>query len=351
MMNNELNMLRCLELASSGLGTVSPNPLVGAVLIHDNRIIGEGWHQKFGGLHAEVHAINDCIKNGFESLLSESTLYINLEPCNHFGKTPPCTDLILEKKIPNVVIGMSDPFEEVNGKGIEKLRQGGVHVTENVLADECQRLNRRFITFHTLRRPYIILKFAQTKDGFIAPLQPDDKIHWISNVYSRVLVHKWRSEEDAIMVGANTVLKDNPRLTVRDWSGRNPVRITIDEKSTFPSNLNILNSEAKTIVFNLQKNTTESNVEYIKYDESQSMPEQICKALHQQSIQSVLIEGGLRLFQEFINENLWDEARIFTAPKNLLDGISAPFITGNIMSRDFIQQDELCVLTNKQNGF
>jgi len=339
-------MERCLELAANGLGKVSPNPLVGAVLVHDGRIIGEGYHRQYGQAHAEVNAIDDCKKNGLESLLPQSTLYVNLEPCNHYGKTPPCTDLILQNKIPEVVIGMKDPFSKVNGEGTERLRKACIQVTENVMRQACEELNRRFITFQTLKRPYLILKYAQSRDGFISPAHNEGKIHWISNNYSRMLVHKWRAEEDAVLVGFNTVLKDNPLLTVRSWAGRNPVRIAIDYNLTLDKSSHLFNDEARTILFNYLEDGVSGNLEYVKILPGESMPQQVCLALFDRSIQSVMIEGGLRLMQGFVNEELWDEARIFTAPHNLVDGIPAPFVSGALVSKENIHDDELSILRN-----
>jgi len=348
MTDGSVFMKRCLELAANGLGQVSPNPMVGAVLVCDGKIIGEGWHQFYGKSHAEVNAIEDCKKNGLENLMSRSSLYVNLEPCNHFGKTPPCTDLILENKIPEVVIGMRDPNPNVEGEGMLKLRNAGVQVEENLLKTACEELNRRFITYQTRQRPYIIIKYAQSLDGFIAPLASDGKIHWISNTYSRQLVHKWRSEEDSVMAGYHTVLKDNPQLTVRSWSGRNPVRIVVDDHLTLPPESLVFNGDSPTLLFNTVKDEHSRNVEYIKYNPAESLPAQVCKLLRSKNIQSVILEGGVRLIQKFVNEGIWDEARILTAPHNLEQGISAPLISGTLVAQDLIQDDELHIWRNPE---
>jgi diaminohydroxyphosphoribosylaminopyrimidine deaminase/5-amino-6-(5-phosphoribosylamino)uracil reductase len=348
MTDGTVYMKRCLELAANGLGQVSPNPMVGAVLVCDGKIIGEGWHEAYGKPHAEVNAIENCKKNGSGELLSRSSLYVNLEPCNHFGKTPPCADLILENKIPEVFIGMRDPNTDVEGGGVLKLRKAGVRVEENLLRAECEELNRRFIIYQTRQRPYFILKYARSQDGFIAPLGSDGKIHWISNAYSRKLVHKWRTEEDAVMAGYHTVLKDNPQLTVRSWTGRNPVRVVVDDLLTLPPSSHVFNGESTTLLFNTVKDEQSGNVEYIKYNPAESLPAQVCKALKAKHIQSVILEGGMRLIQKFVNDGIWDEARILTAPHNLGQGIAAPVISGTLFAQDFIQDDELRIWRNPE---
>lgn len=339
-------MQRCIDLASNGLGKVSPNPLVGAVLVYEGKIIGEGWHRVFGEAHAEVNAVDDCRKNGYSDLISRSTLFVNLEPCNHYGKTPPCTELILTNKIPEVIIGMRDPFSKVEGEGIQRLKQAGIRVTEGILKTACEELNRRFITWQTRKRPYIILKFAQSVDGFIAPKDSQGKIHWISNANSRRLVHKWRSEEDAVMAGYHTIRKDNPKLTLRDWPGRNPVRIVVDDNLSLPSSSQVLDGECPTLLFNVKKDETRGNLEFIRFNPEESLPVQVCKALKARNIQSVIVEGGRRLFRKFLDEGLWDEARIFTATQKLGDGIQAPDISGTEIRKEMILEDELRILRN-----
>lgn len=318
-------MHRCIELARLGAGTVAPNPMVGAVLVHDGKIIGEGYHQLYGGPHAEVNAIAAARLNPEASgslagneVLSQSTLYVSLEPCAHHGKTPPCADLIIENKIPKVVIGCRDPFSEVNGKGIEKLKAAGVEVVLGVLENECKELNKRFFIYHTQHRPYIILKWAETADGFIAaPLKSSPAVRTlerllISNEYTNRLVHQWRSEEAAILVGTNTALYDNPELTVRLVEGNNPVRLLVDMDLSLPKHLKLFDKKTKTIVFNTIKHENDGNLSYYQITGDVSIVHQIANALYQLKLQSVIIEGGAKLLQSFIDEGYWDEARVIT---------------------------------------
>ncbi len=297
-------MQRCLDLAVKGAGNVAPNPMVGAVLVHDGKIIGEGWHQKYGEAHAEVNAIRQAVLSD----LNDTTLYVSLEPCAHFGKTPPCVDLIIKNKIPRLVIGCCDPFEKVNGKGIEKLQAAGVEVITGIMEEECEALNKRFFTFHEKKRPYIILKWAETGDGKISSL--NGKRLKISNEYSNRLVHKWRSEEAAIMVGTNTALLDNPELTSRLWPGNSPVRIVLDMNLRLPASIKLFNQRVKTIVFNGIKQGDEKGILFYKIEKDKNILQEICNALYQLKIQSLIIEGGAKLLQSFIAEGLWDEARI-----------------------------------------
>lgn len=330
---HEIYIKRCLDLAKNGLGTTYPNPMVGSVIVHNGKIIGEGWHKKAGEAHAEVNAINS-VKN--KSLLKESTIYVSLEPCSHFGKTPPCSDLIIHHKIPNVVIGTIDPFAKVAGNGIKKLIEAGCKVTVGVLESKCNELNKRFFTFHQKKRPYIILKWAETTDGFIAPKARDKKEPvWITNPYSRQLVHKWRSEEQAILVGTQTVLDDNPSLTVRDWTGNNPVRIVLDKKNKIPKENLIFDSSARTIL------VSESDINY-----NESIAKQIVALLFKKDIQSVIIEGGNKTLQTFIDENLWDEARVFKGNTIFSSGTNAPVITEKIIAQKKIVNDQLVIYSN-----
>ncbi len=325
-MNYETYVYRCLELAAKGAGHVAPNPMVGAVLVHEEKIIGEGWHQKYGEAHAEVNCINQAIQNGFAELIPRSTLYVSLEPCAHFGKTPPCTDLIIRHKIPEVVIGCRDPFKEVDGKGIEKLKTAAVNVIANVLEAECKELNRRFFTFHTQHRPYVILKWAVTKDGFIAPLTTEKGSRLlISNEYSNRMVHQWRSEEASILVGTNTALLDDPALTTRLWPGPSPVRLVVDRELKLPHSLKLFDQQHRTIVFNTIKHEEDGSVLYYQVTQDVSLVHQIMNALYQLKIQSVLVEGGGRLLQSFIDEDAWDEARIITNEQlEIGKGLKAP---------------------------
>ncbi len=283
-------MQRCIQLARSAAGYVAPNPMVGAVLVHENRIIGEGYHQQYGGPHAEVHCINS-VKEADRHLIPQSTIYVSLEPCAHFGKTPPCADLIIEKKIPHVVIGCRDPFKQVDGKGVEKLQAAGIQVTMNVLEQECKTLNKRFITFHKEHRPYIVLKWAQTANGKIAGEAGGERL-LISNEFTNRLVHKWRSEEAAILVGTNTALFDDPSLTTRLWKGANPLRLVVDMNLRLPSNLQLFNKQVRTIVFNSLKHEEQENLLYYQVTQDVNLVHQIVNALYQLKVQSVLVEGA-----------------------------------------------------------
>ncbi len=319
-------MQRCLELAKRGAGFVAPNPMVGAVLVYNDRIIGEGWHQQYGEAHAEVNAIHRAAQSG-QMDLSQSTLYVSLEPCVHFGKTPPCTDLIIKYKIPKVVIGCRDPFKEVNGKGIEKLIAAGVEVEVGIMENECKSINKRFFTFHIEQRPYIILKWAQTADGKIAyPSHSTGGARLlISNEYSNRLMHQWRSEEAAILIGTNTALLDNPELTNRLWPGNSPVRLVVDMQLRLPDSLKIFNGEAKTILFNTSRQEEKGNLVYYKLEKDKNLIPQLMKALYQLKIQSVLVEGGARLLQSFIDDGTWDEIRIIHNNSLIIvTGLDAP---------------------------
>lgn len=318
-------MLRCIHLAKKGTGNVAPNPMVGAVLVYNNKIIGEGYHEKYGAAHAEVNCINNAIQNGYESLIPKSVLYVSLEPCTHFGKTPPCADLIIRHCIPKVVIGSIDPFEAVNGKGIERLKAAGTDVIAGVLDKECRELNKRFFTFHEKKRPYLILKWAETADGKIA-----GSVKYrlkISNPFSDRLVHRWRSEEASILVGTNTALADNPQLNTRLWPGPSPVRIVLDMSLRLPGSLNLFDGTQRTIVLNSVKEINEGNTHFLKMDIETDIAHSICKALYSQAIQSVFIEGGARLLQSFIDAGLWDEIRIISSAAVLTgNGLAAPVL-------------------------
>lgn len=344
MTTHEKYMQRCIDLAQNGLGTTYPNPLVGCVIVHNNEIIGEGWHQKAGEHHAEVNAINSV---KYQSLLSKSTIYVSLEPCSHFGKTPPCSDLIIAKKIPNVVIGTIDPFAQVSGNGMQRLKDAGCNVTVGVLAEQCNELNKRFFTFHTQKRPYIILKWAESQDGFIAPKekQKQEPI-WLSNQYSRQLVHKWRSEEQAILVGTKTVLDDNPRLNVRDWKGQNPIRLVLDRKGKIDLNCRIYDGQAKTIIFTEEKKTAIDQCIFENVIFGNRLVFEIMEIAYTHEIQSVIIEGGRQTLQSFIDAGLWDEARIFKTKVTLNDGIKSPEIKGKTQSITAILDDELLIVKN-----
>ncbi len=323
-MNEKFYMQRCITLAQRGLGKTYPNPMVGAVIVHHNTIIGEGWHQQAGGPHAEVHAIRSVKKT---SLLKESTIYVSLEPCSHYGKTPPCADLIIKHQIPKVVIGIQDLFAKVNGAGIQKLKEAGCDVSFSGLEQNCFNLNKRFFTFHQKKRPYIILKWAETKDGFIdrINLKESPHINWISNSYSKQLVHKWRTEEQGILIGKNTALSDNPQLNVRSWTGKHPIRIVIDRYLEIPKDYNLHDSSQKTIIINQIQTEQINSIHFIQADFNR-LPQEICSILYQQNIQSVIIEGGRYTIQSFIDVHLWDEARVFTGDHYFKQGIKAPLL-------------------------
>ncbi len=332
-------MLRCISLARNGAGYVSPNPMVGCVIVCDDRIIAEGWHRKYGEAHAEVNAIQ-ALQD--KSVLARSTMYVNLEPCSHFGKTPPCADLIVQHKPARVVIGMSDPFHEVSGRGIQKLKDAGIPTTVGVLEHECRELNRRFIKFHTRQQPYVILKWAQTINGLIAPYfrqHANETYHNERHITGKVvqkLVHKWRTEEGAIMVGTNTALYDDPALNAREWEGKNPVRITIDKHLRLPQTLKLFDGSAPTIVFTENQKNNASGLHYITIPFDENICETILGKLYQEGIQSLVVEGGTRLLNSFISLGLWDEAIVFTAPKHLTEGVAAPLISGSLAGDEMI---------------
>ena len=354
-------MYRCLELARLGRGKVAPNPMVGAVLVHEDKIIGEGYHQQYGQPHAEVNCINS-VKAGHQSLISQSALYVSLEPCAHFGKTPPCADLIIKNKIPKVVVGCRDPFFEVNGKGIEKLQAAGVEVNIGVLEKECKELNKRFFIFHTEHRPYVILKWAETGDGKIAVSDQGgtDARLFISNSFTNRIVHKWRTEVMAILVGTNTALLDDPELTNRLWPGENPLRIVVDTDLRLPKSLKIFDKKTPTIVFNLHEHNLPFEkitandlkaigVVYYQVTADVSMVHQMLNALYQMNIQSILVEGGAQLLQSFIDEGIWDEARVITNKELIIgNGLPAPVLKDHqFMAFENIATDTIRIYNQK----
>ncbi len=322
MASHDIYMQRCLQLALPGAGNVAPNPMVGAVLVHDNIIIGEGYHKRYGEAHAEVNCINSVSEHN-KPLIEKSTIYVSLEPCAHFGKTPPCADLIIANKIPEVVIACKDNYLEVNGKGIEKLRLAGIEVIVGILEKQAAELNQRFFTFYQKTRPYIILKWSQSSDRKIS--KADFTKIAISNELSNRIVHKWRSEEAAIMVGTNTALYDNPSLTTRLWKGNDPVRILLDKDLKVPASHHLLNGKIRTIIFNNIQNKESEKIVYSKLIAGKSVIQQILMKLHQLKIQSVIVEGGAKLLQSFIDEDYWDEARVITNEQLIIgNGINAP---------------------------
>lgn len=343
---NEKYMLRCLDLAELGKGSVSPNPLVGCVIVSNNKIVAEGYHKQYGGLHAEVNAIN-AVSN--DKLLKDCTLYVNLEPCVHYGLTPPCTDLIIEKQIPRVVVGTKDPFSKVSGKGIEKMKKNGIEVVTGLLKEECLKLNRRFFTFHNKKRPYIILKWAQTIDGFIDIDRSEENYGeptWITGDTALRLVHKIRSEEDAVMVGTNTAKKDNPSLTVRHWKGKNPLRVVIDKNLKLPEDLNLFKPAAATIIINSLSDFEKEFLSYIKIDFTEDIITQILNILFNRKVLSLIVEGGKELLESFIVRHLWDEAHIFIGNKFFFKGIHAPSFKGILSAEEVLDNDRLKIFIN-----
>ena len=349
-------MARCLELAANGMGNVAPNPMVGAVIVHNNTIIAEGYHAEFGKDHAERIAINS-VKNS--DLLKESTLYVSLEPCSHFGKTPPCSNLIVESGIKRVVVAMRDPNPKVQGRGVDIMKNAGIDVVEGVMEDEAKELNRRFFVYHIKKRPYVILKWAQTLDGYIDAIRkPTDPIApiWVTNEMSRKVVHRWRSEEQAILIGTNTVAKDNPRLDVRNWSGRSPYRVVLDRKLRLPSNMNVYDGSQPTLVFVGNNSSSASkrqtfasipNLELLTVDFARGVEDQVLTELYERGILSIIIEGGAMLIGSFVEKNYWDEARVFVGNKFFGDGVKAPELSGEFHSYDEIGDSKLFTYRNK----
>ena len=342
-------MLRCLQIANNGLGSTAPNPMVGCVIVVDQRIIGEGFTSAYGGPHAEVNAINSVSD---KTLLKKATLYVTLEPCSHFGKTPPCADLIIKHSVKKVVIGLLDPHEKVAGQGIEKLKSAGIEVVTNVLEAECREHHKRFLTFQEKKRPYIILKWAQTSNGYIAPIKElrseNAEPFWITDSYSKQLVHQWRSQEQGILVGAKTVIEDNPKLNVREWSGKNPLRLILDPKLRIDQAANVLDDTVRTIIFtdSGKGNKNINNTTFVPIDYKADVAGQICRALHKENIISVLIEGGSKTLQTFIDSGLWDEARVFTGNTTFKDGLRAPQLSGRHLSKKQVGRDTLNIYRN-----
>lgn len=336
-MNDELYMQRALELAELGRGNVSPNPVVGCVIVKEGFIIGEGYHRKYGEAHAEVNAVKD-VKD--PKLIEGATAYVTLEPCSHYGKTPPCANLLVEMKVRRVVIAAVDSNPLVGGKGITILKEAGIEVVTGVLEKEARWQNRRFFTQIEKKRPYVILKWAQTADGFVA--RKDLSSKWISNFSSRQLVHKWRAEEDAIMVGKNTAKYDNPALNVRDWVGKNPLRIVIDSRMELPMDLKLYDQAVPTICYNTQKSEVHGNLEFVKLKSGFSVQD-ILQDLHQKNIQSLIVEGGSFLLNKFLESELWDEARVFTSQNKFEEGIVAPTIQKPASELISVLEDRLAI--------
>lgn len=327
---------RCLQLAENGLGTTYPNPMVGCVIVRGREIIAEGWHHKAGKPHAEAVAIRQ-IRD--QEVLKKSTLYVSLEPCAHHGKTPPCADLIIQNQIPKVVVGTTDPFSKVNGLGIRKMMEAGIDVIVRIGEKNCVNLNKRFFIFHQKIRPYVILKWAQTANGFMASENREQK--WITNEYSKQLVHKWRTEEQAILVGTKTVETDNPQLNARLWAGNQPVRLVLDKSLKLNPNSHIFDKSQRTIVFTEKQKLNEPNLEYSKVSFDQNLAQNVLEKLYEYGIQSVIIEGGKSTLETFIKRGLWDEARIFTSSERWETGIRSPEISGKLIRAKNISTDKL----------
>ena len=338
-MSDQKYMARALELAVKGLGNVSPNPMVGCVIVKNDLILGEGYHMKYGGPHAEVNAVN-AVKN--QGQLAGAAVYVTLEPCSHFGKTPPCADLLIEKKVGRVVISQLDPNPLVAGKGAKKLKEAGIEVSMGVMEKEGEAINKRFFTSQLKRRPYVILKWAETADGFIA--RDDFTSKWISNPRARQLVHQWRAEEDAILVGTSTAMHDNPSLTVRDWTGPNPLRVVLDRNLKLDLKLSLFDGQVKTLVLNLKSEEMQNNVELVKLETMD--PISILEALHARNIQSVIIEGGAQVLQSFVTSNLWDEARVFRSENKFGSGKLAPKLNGEKFRSEQILDNTLNTYLN-----
>ncbi len=357
---HEIYMERCLQLAANGLGSTYPNPLVGCVIVHKGRIIGEGWHRKAGEPHAEVIAV-ESVKD--KSLLRDSELYVNLEPCSHHGRTPPCADLIVRHGIPRVYIGSHDDNELVSGRGIKRMREHGIEVTSGILEDSCRRLNRRFYTFHGKRRPYVILKWAESADGFVFPdpeLSAPGQPFWISNPFSRQLVHKWRAEEQAILVGRGTVEQDDPSLTARDYAGDKILRLVIDREASIRPDKKVLDGESDTVVFSgpsalerLDREGSGQNsgkVIRVALDFAEDVPGQIMEYLHRAEVQSLIVEGGPFTLGAFIRQGLWDEARVFVGSRNFNKGLAAPRLKERPFREQVIADDRLLWFSREHRG-
>jgi len=346
--SDEYYMMRCLQLAKNSRGTAAPNPSVGCVIVYKQKIIGEGYTSQFGGPHAEVNAIRS-VKD--KSLLSAATLYVTLEPCAHFGKTPPCADLILKNNIPKVIVGIRDPHKKVAGKGIQRLQQAGCEVSVGTLEAACRAHHKRFILFQEELRPFIILKWAQSADGFIAPdasVRKEIGPFWITNIRSKQLVHKWRSEEQGILVGTKTVLEDNPELTTRNWHGNSPVRIVLDRDLRIKGDYHVLKGQAKTLIITHKKvpDIENGTISYERIDFNGDVANQIVAVLYRHHITSVMIEGGARTLSTFIDSGLWDEARVLTGNTLIGKGLKAPMISGDIIREFNINNDQVKVILN-----
>lgn len=342
-------MRRCIELAKKAEGLTYPNPLVGSVIVHDGRIIGEGFHMKAGEPHAEVNAITSVAE---KTQLKFSTLYVNLEPCSHTGKTPPCADLIIASAIPRVVIGTIDTSDKVSGGGLRKLKEAGCEVITGIAEEECRRINRRFFTFHEKKRPYITLKWAQSADGFLDKIRYEDYIiepNWITGKAERILVHKWRASEQAILVGAGTVNADNPKLNVRDWKGPDPMKIILSGKGSYNRESALIKADGTLIVFTNEKDAHIADMKQVILKKEVPSSAQVTEWLFREGVQSLLIEGGAQVLKHFMSTGLWDEARVFTGKSYFRDGIKAPLIQESLFSKTVFSGSKLEIYLNEKN--
>jgi diaminohydroxyphosphoribosylaminopyrimidine deaminase/5-amino-6-(5-phosphoribosylamino)uracil reductase len=349
-MNDEQYMQRCLQLAKNGMGRVAPNPMVGSVIVHQDQIIGEGYHRRYGFAHAEVNAI-ESVRH--PELLSKSTLYVNLEPCSHFGHTPPCAALIIEKKIPRVVISNIDPNPKVAGRGIKMMREAGIEVVTGVLEQEGEWLNRRFFVYQRYRRPYVLLKWAQSADGFIDRLRAANcqtSPVQLSSDFTKLLVHKTRTEETAIMVGTTTAVKDNPKLTAHQWVGKHPLRIVVDRKLRIPTDYHLFDHSVPTIVYTEQPKENEHHLTFVTISFADNVIRQIMSDLFKRHVLSVVIEGGEQFLYSFIRSGMWDEARVEIAPIWLGEGVKAPVLQGDVISKEMIDGLQILTMVPKQTG-
>ncbi len=345
--SDELFMQRCFDLALNGMGNTAPNPMVGAVIVSENKIIGEGFHEYFGGPHAEVNAIRS-VKSEYRQHLKDATIYVSLEPCCYHGKTPPCTDLILQTGIKKIVTSTLDPNPLVAGKGLKQLENAGCEIRQGILENKGAWLNRRFITFHQKTRPYIILKWAQSADGFFT--KDNQSQHWLTSEQSKRLVHRWRSEEMAVLAGTNTIAVDNPQLTNRFWlnHGKQPWRVVIDKTLRLPADLKVFKDDTSVLIFNEQKSGEENHLRYRQIPFDERLAENILRVLIEMNILSVIIEGGFQTLQSFITRDLWDEARIFTAETHWGKGLPAPALKGEILAKEKVGTDTLTILINQK---
>ncbi len=339
----EKYMQRCIDISKQGISLASPNPSVGAVLVFENKIIGEGFTAAFGGAHAEVNCINSVSKAN-KHKIKNATLYVSLEPCSHQGKTPACSLLIIEKGIQKVVVGSLDPNPLVAGNGIKMLQDNGIEVEIDVLKEACRFSNRRFYIFHTKKRPFVILKWAQTKNGYFSPINNEQ--FWITNKFSKQLVHKWRTEEMAILVGTNTAKIDNPRLNARLYKGKNPLRLVIDKNLNLDNSLHLFDRSIPSVIFNNIKNEKSNNLEFVKLNFEKDISIQILDFLYQNNINSVIIEGGVKTLESFIENNLWDEARILTGNTELKEGKKAPKILAKEIEEINLKGDFIKIISN-----